>query len=447
MALGWTLPRLAQTNSMADTQLRQKLHMDCWRLRDACFEPDASSDHFRLHVASENASELLSTVCQFRSVILHPLRSSTLRHLQRDIVRVTDRSRLPRFPLVDDELTLLWVRWEQGYSDSLGGFMLPLAERAARKRLPTRLAVSGLRHPTLAERLRSLAPGVCASERANPPVLPRCSAACYKEVRVCSMPMYSSNPWRAMAAIDQRWLGMPAPLPTEPLAQRSFTVIFGQRWGRAGRRIVNLAELVSACNHTAVALPGVGAAAVKLACRMLPESTPPATKAREIRKAQAFVSMYGGETINALHLPYGGSVVQIFNEAFVETKPPQWVRDQEYYIMGGTSRRGKQPLRYYSVVMSANRTQWEPKCAEWVRRQRAHSSATRIEQLRQLYDKCNGHRANMTADWPSLRRTLERVVRDQRLSAGDWQRGASDVRQQSPVGRGRGVDPSSWQTR
>ena len=79
--------------------------------------------------------------------------------------------------------------------------------------------------------------------------------------------------------------------------------------------------------------------------------------------------------------------------------------------MGGTKRR-PYPLRYYTVTTSANGTQWDRACAERIKQRRGFVSGGRWKRLQLLYNECNGHRADVIADWESLQRTLEQVVRD-----------------------------------
>jgi hypothetical protein len=159
-----------------------------------------------------------------------PLNSELLRHLERRRRDVGERRRraardVQPYRGVGDaaaNLTMIWPLWEMGFGDVLANTVLPLGESAAPKlwphlvlislassitdrlllsagellrlgRMPTHLAVSGMRHAPLVQQLRPTASAICASERASA-LLPRCTSRCWGAVHICAPGVLLSRP-------------------------------------------------------------------------------------------------------------------------------------------------------------------------------------------------------------------------------------------------------------
>ena len=238
----------------------------CWELPDSCLEvlparrpskavyDDPRSNTigvrlypknarpFRLHVAGLSQDKLRELLDRMVPFVKDPLFSEYLRHLENDVLWADRTNASLPWPLFrpgggvgnarsasipsssssssasaaastgggDDELVMMWPMWEKGYGDVIANTLLPFGELLRRAAPPRHLALSGMRHATLLPPLRAATSSLCAIERDNLPLLPRCESACWRRLRICAPNFFEStiDSWRSTAALDAaaKWL-------------------------------------------------------------------------------------------------------------------------------------------------------------------------------------------------------------------------------------------------
>ena len=396
----------------------------CWELPDACLEvlpvPNSTKVYadprsnsmgvglyrpgkrpFRLHVAGLPAAELQARLERLGSFIKDPLFSQVLRHLERDVVWADNTSTSwPRFPRGagvatsgatvvggDDELTMLWPYWEKGYGDVIANTLLPMGELLRAGAMPRHLALSGMRHATLLPPLHATTATLCASERPNPPLLPRCASSCWPRVRICAPEFFEStrDTWRSTVALDaaaakgahNAHAGRPESAPREPAAAVAaayaavraaedyglhraavgpmdgvLRVLIAARHGR--RLLANAAELTAACNGARVGTDASGGGGVRLQCKMLPANAPQAVKIAELREADAYVCVWGGDTVHSLHMRRGSAVVELRSSGFAARAPWNWLELHRRWVTRFQGEAESRPLRFYPVLLARN---------------------------------------------------------------------------------------------
>ena len=312
----------------------------------------------------------------------------------------------------DDELTMVWPYWEKGYGDVIANTLLPLGELLRMGAFPRHLALSGMRHQTLLPPLAACAHSLCASERANPPLLPRCSSACWRRIRICQPEFFEStrDTWRATVALDAAasqlgtvprggggggggggvraarndpdaavaaayaaakasetdlrsfWLGAGSSASGASSTSALSPLTRVARWAlgarggafasgfaggsemrvliaaRHGRRLLaNALELTRACNGTVI--PGLAAAnggvggggeagsggGTTLRCELLPADAPQPVKIARLRASHAYVCVWGGDTVHALHMRRGSAVIELRSAGFASGAPWSWL--------------------------------------------------------------------------------------------------------------------------
>ena len=321
----------------------------------------------KLHVGGLDAAELTKRRAAIGGAVVNPMFPERLRHLEADIVATPSR---PNFPRQQNNLIAVWPPWEQGFGDAFGGTLLPLGELSRLGELRKHaLAISGLRHASLVRPLAAAAGSLCALERPQPPLLPRCASACWPELHVC-MPRNTDtrDAYEANLALDAAsgWLPPPAP-PPPPFAAGAppppLRVLIAARTGR--RPIVELDALVAACDGSAV-----GGGGVVARCEALPAGASVEEKARRLRRADVLVSMWGGDTINGLRLKRGGAVIEVRNAGFVRGASWGWVELHRRWVTRTTATCFKpkaacplhlkdvrqRPLAFYTLTLPENAT-------------------------------------------------------------------------------------------
>ncbi|KAL1512093.1 hypothetical protein AB1Y20_005365 [Prymnesium parvum] len=337
---------------------------------------------FRLHVAGLSASALASLQgCLLQ--IHDPLFPARLRHLERDasctasecytgIVHeprrdaMLRRLALPSSPL---NLTMLWPAWENGYGDVIAQTLLPLGEMARLGTLPRALAVSGMEASSLTAQLLAIAPSACAFERAAPAAaLRRCESRCYAAVEACTVSHAATREaWEAMAALDTAagWRERrreAAAFAEERRGARgarggggaAVRVLLAARepHGTHSRAVRNQAELVRACDGSAVDAPR---RRWRLECRLLPAGANVTRQVELLQWADVYVTVWGGDTINALHMRRGGVVIEMVPEIFARDGPKPWVGQHgDWITRSRQSHFGR--LRHYSMPIPSNAT-------------------------------------------------------------------------------------------
>lgn len=376
--------------------------MKCWTLPDACLEvlpsPNATTVYsdrptrgthrlhqrppLRIHVGGLSRDGL-SSLLSPRAIggVRDPLNSEYLRHLERNVRHAGDalhggttRSSLRRAALLRtraaarSNLTMIWPVWEVGFGDVIANTLLPLGELRRLGVMPPQLAVSGLRHEALILPLRAVTT-LCASERENLPLLPRCASACYRAIHVCA-PVYTDtrNAWAATQALDQaaglasdQTQGAAEAVRSEGAdahagrgsAGAVLHVIFAARSGR--RLVTNVHALAAECDGSVAVPPGSGGVGVRLRCDVLPANATPTEKAYRIGRADVFVCVWGGDTLNGLHLRRGGAIIEMRHPGFVRGAPWSWVDMHRRWAMrysnGPASAR---PLSFYGLSVPHN---------------------------------------------------------------------------------------------
>ena len=396
----------------------------CWVLSDACLlvnnrvpnstkvynDPRSNSmgtglyrpgrRPFKITVAGLSAEALKARLERLGSYVKDPLNSQVLRHLERDVVWVNEsqhanlQAKYPR--LVDstspgggagsdDELTMVWSFWEKGYGDVIANTLLPFGELLRMGTFPRHLALAGMRHATLLPPLYASTRSLCASERPNLPLLPRCQSACWHRIRICAPEFFEStiDTWRDTVALDAaaatlarspsdyarrdpvavvRAAYRAAHEPQLPARGGGFEsgfatgsemrVLIAARHGR--RLLANPSRLARECNGTVLTSGTV------LRCELLPPDTPQQDKIRRLRTVHAYVCVWGGDTVHSLHMRKGSAVVELRNQGFAAGAPWSWLELHKRWVTrfpGGGSDRGlARPLQFYPVYVPANAT-------------------------------------------------------------------------------------------
>ena len=445
----------------------------------------------RLHVAGLTPEELTTRMESAKLSILEPLLPNTLRHLERDAMHLplpTDgargrpRDRLlaamqarasagatsssaPSFGWGGPELTMVWPQWENGFGDVIAHTLLPIAEHARLGTLPARLAVSGIKFKILGQLLTAVSPAACASERPNPPTLPRCNASCYGEIKLCALDHGKlQDAWEAAATLDQAMgfrsanetsIAATSDAGTAATAKAQTPVVhvlvaarephrIGPKMGE--RLVVNQEELLQLCNTTTLELAagggggiggGGGGGRVRLACTLMPAGLPMPDQVAMLQRAEVYVCMWGGDSIHALHLRRGAAVVEMVNSEFKRTGPWAWIGQHRRWITRRSKgdRQAPPPLRYYthelnhsgSVLTPASQQCIDKKWKAWRdRRERDAAAAERNDSAaiarsrRATKETAPGSlwdcfwNADMRVEWAPLRSTLVRAVADLR---------------------------------
>lgn len=310
-----------------------------------------AAKQFRLHVAGVAADTMVST--QAKCGIHEPLLPTFMRHLERDMVHEPDSAAMRRDRRqAGTDLTMMWPTWENGYGDPLAHTLLPLGDLLRQGRMPRNLAVSGLKMASLVEPLLAAAPGACAFERADPSSrLRRCEGGCYDRVSVCTTnDQQTSEAWEARAALDtaagwrnrstERAAGVPLDGGSKQgggrALPRDMVVILAVREPHGGhsRVVVNQEEVLRACNgaRLVVTRPDGRRVRTRLRCELLMGSAPTRDKVAALQRADVFVTMWGGDTINALHMRRGGIVLEMVPEAFNRFGPQGWVHQHAMWV-------------------------------------------------------------------------------------------------------------------
>ena len=159
----------------------------------------------KLHVGGLDAAELTKRRAAIGGAVVNPMFPERLRHLEADIVATPSR---PNFPRQQNNLIAVWPPWEQGFGDAFGGTLLPLGELSRLGELRKHaLALSGLRHASLVRPLAAAAGSLCALERPQPPLLPRCASACWPSSTCMPRNTDTRDAYEANLALDaaSRW--------------------------------------------------------------------------------------------------------------------------------------------------------------------------------------------------------------------------------------------------
>ncbi len=298
--------------------------MRCWLLSDACLEilPVLDSTKiydnprsnrygvgmygrkrpFRLHVAGETPEALQATLTNLMPHVKDPLNSQFIRHLENDVawaprngsvaLRGGGKRAWPLFgPAEGDELVMVWPMWEKGYGDVIANTLIPFGNMMRHGNFPRHLALSGMRHASLLPPLRGAASSVCATERPNPPLLPRCASACWRTVRICA-PEFGADArdsWHATVALDAAAGILPAAERGDADGERrgsvrALRVLIAARHGR--RLLAEPDALGRQCD-------GAELGGRRLACRVLAANATPAAKVAALRWANVYVCVWG----------------------------------------------------------------------------------------------------------------------------------------------------------
>lgn len=409
----------------------------CCKVRDACldikpnphtwdqwrgnmFPRSRMPKQFVMRVAGETQEELdtITKKCMLLK-IREPVKSSVLRHLENDIVASPDRAALfERRVWGGENLTMFWPVWENGYGDVLADTILPLSDLHRRKILPAApVAFSGIEPNTLIQQLQSFYPGrSCASERAMPnQSWKRCESRCYSTISVCQVSQDDVHEaWEARAAIDTAmgWRNVgserdawqtPRRQSLSGSAEVRIIWVARQPHGTHSRRIVNQEELVRKCNRTI-------AENVVFRCELLSEGLDTPSKVRILQGAQVMVTMWGGDTINALHMKRDAVAIELVNQAFSKFGPQAWVWQQKKWVTQSKTSHsqsarknfGAGRLSYHTLNIPFNRTVLTPTSSRCL----DHLPQDRKAEKRW---ECIWNN-DMHVGWASLRAFLTRVV-------------------------------------
>ena len=461
----------------------------CWELPDACLEilpvppsteiyddPRSNSAGvrmygkrrrpFRLHVAGLSQAALTARLLRLAPFVKDPLNSEFLRHVENDVIWV-DRSNAsvhwPLFPAgggnassggagADDELVMVWPMWEKGYGDVIANTLLPFGEKLREGAMPRHLALSGMRHATLLPPFHATTSSMCAIERDNKPLLPRCPSKCWKRVRICAPEFFEGtrDSWRATVALDaaagldagayrggrleaSMGQGM-ARNPADAIAAALGAVAAADRLAdrlraqmatneflrtqnefrarrqarrqvkssqvkssqggavgaavarrrgptdelhvviasRSGRRLLaNDVNLTRQCDGTIIN-------GTRLACTLLAAKAPQSAKVAALRAADVYVCVWGGDTVHALHMRHGSSVIELRQSGFANGAPWNWLELHKRWVTRYPGPKHTQPLVFQPVSLPTNASVMgtaERKCFERNRRRREALSA------------------------------------------------------------------------
>ena len=254
-------------------------------------------------------------------------------------------------------LTMIWPLWEMGFGDVIANTLLPLGELLRMRSMPPTLALSGLRHPPLVQLLRPAVRELCASERPHRH-LPRCTSRCWRAVHICA-PTYTDtrDAWAALRALDEKAGIAPteessAPDGASSLVSDNATVLRVLFAARSGRRLLlNVDALVAACNGSEMERHG---RRTRLQCEVLSAQATPDAKARQLRRADVLVCMWGGDTLHGLHLRRGGAIIELRLGGFIMGAPWSWVDMHRRWVMRFNGKTNERPLSFYAVALPTN---------------------------------------------------------------------------------------------
>ena len=433
----------------------------CWVLPDACLEVlpvpansstvynDKRSNNlgvglyridrrpFRLHVAGLARTELQARLDRMGSFVKDPLFSQVLRHLERDVVWADNTSASwPPYvrPLShgialntaggDDELTMVWPFWEKGYGDVIANTLLPFGELLRQGAMPRNLALSGMHHASLLPPLHAATASLCASERPNPPLLPRCASACWSRVRICAPEFFEStrDSWRSTVALDAAiGAGRASAAAADGLRDPSAAVAAAYAAARAtdtaaesggpfrlgagdsvlrvliaarhGRRLLaNAGELAAACDGVRI---GEG---VRLRCEMLPPDASSAVKLAALRQTHVYICVWGGDTVHSLHMRRGSGVIELRPSGFAKGAPYAWLELHRRWVTRFSGGAEARPLRFFPVLLPTNASVIAPteeqcfarnsqKQQRWVKAQQAKGAGNSTAARRRMPDE------------------------------------------------------------
>ena len=328
---------------------------------------------FRVSAYGPHAAADVSRALRERVAILDPLNSFTLRHLEKDIFAEPSNASAPaRYPR-RRAIRLLWPKMETGYGDFIMSTMLPLGCELHRNGLHggDEVGMSGVGYPGLLTPLLRAGTRVCTFERtagradglhrrpakhgrspaaaaaaaavaasasasaAAESAVARCESACHDALHVCELGVVTVRrsdgtskvervkhraAYDAAAALDAA-LGLPLPPDDAPPlgslavsgssgASRVLRVLLARRHGR--RYLTNIDEVTGRCNAAALQLRGWS-----LECRAVNlGQLAPLEAARAVRRSDVLVTMHGGDSLNALHLLPGRTLVELVNCGF-----------------------------------------------------------------------------------------------------------------------------------
>ncbi|KAL3894957.1 MAG: hypothetical protein SGPRY_013657, partial [Prymnesium sp.] len=349
---------------------------------------------FTLHVGGLSPSELSQMQAGCLTQIRDPLYPARLRHLERDRACEEGRRRChtgivheansttmrAHMPAASGNLTMIWPHWENGYGDVVAQTLLPLGELVRRGQMPAQLALSGLQATPLVDQLLAISPRACAFERAHsesrlrrhpssshpsPSIFSLASQT--HQVLLHSQPM-SALPlshhstrlqacvvshrvdvleaWEDMAAIDtavgwrHRPLERAAFDPHTEAGRLVARVLLATRQphGMHSRLIVNQHELLTACDMSTISLTSPSRD-ITLVCRQLAAGAKAATQVELLQWADVYVTIWGGDTINALHMRRDGVVIEMVPEMLALYGPNAWVKSHRGWITRSSRRR------------------------------------------------------------------------------------------------------------
>ena len=347
--------------------------MHCSVIRNACLmirppQPRCSSRcrdrSFRVSAYGQHAAADVSRALKERVAILDPLNSFTLRHLEHDIFAEPSNASAPVGYPRRRAIRLLWPKMETGYGDFIMSTMLPLGCELHRNGLNRgdEIGMSGVGYPGLLAPLLRAGTRVCTFERtagrtdglhrrparqgrgpaavaaaaaaaAVESAVVRCESACYNALHVCELGIVTVRrsdgtskvervkhraAYDASAALDTA-LGLPRPPDDAPPlgssavsgssgASRMLRVLLARRHGR--RYLTNIDEVTDRCNAAELSGWSLECRAVNLG------QLAPLEAARAVRRADVLVTMHGGDSLNALHLLPGRTLVELVNCGF-----------------------------------------------------------------------------------------------------------------------------------
>lgn len=432
---------------------------------------------FKLHVAGLDPDALNRKLERLGSFIKDPLFSQILRHVERDVVAYQPKqgggmfsssssSQWPLFPAHtqpgDDELTMVWSYWEKGYGDVIANTLLPFGELLRSGAMPRHLALAGMRHATLLPPLHATTSTLCASERPNPPLLPRCESSCWRRIKLCAPEFFEStrDSWRSTVALDAATRAggsMGETTPRDPgkavaaayaaaravggvgLSSSSSSsssadpstlhVVIAARHGR--RLLVNAQQLAEQCDGDVIQNVGMGGP-LTLRCTVLPADSPQAAKVEALRRANVYVSVWGGDTVHSLHMRHGSGVMELRNIGFAQRAPWSWLGLHQRWVTRFSGAASDAPLKFFPIMVPANSSVLSSadkacflrntyKQTKWKEQQAAlPENATDKQRNRRMPDDgwlCYWN-ADMRVEFPLLRPYIEQYARNWRRGGG-----------------------------
>ena len=234
---------------------------------------------------------------------------------------------------------LAWPVFETGHSDPFGDFILPLVQHQQVLGLPRLFGLGGLKH---VKSLHALFPNTsfCALERvynSSSTPLGWCEEACYLQLKLCRL--VNVQNWQKRRAVetlrraDDAILARSTQLEAEgkPVPKRwtkrrvadghdaRLRIGIAKRQGR--RFILNLDEFLRKCRSL-------------FDCRCIQFGVNGRDYAADVsvmRGLDVYLSMHGGDVINAAHMRPDTLVVELVNRGF-ERVPSPWLKQNEFFL-------------------------------------------------------------------------------------------------------------------